>query len=64
MERLRSQWGRGDVKGRAAALRGWSLLFTSLGALPSGNVVESLLVRVARMQREATTDCSYNNMCC
>uniref|UniRef100_A0A7S3QK82 Interferon-related developmental regulator N-terminal domain-containing protein n=1 Tax=Dunaliella tertiolecta TaxID=3047 RepID=A0A7S3QK82_DUNTE len=49
MQRLRSQWERGDAKGRATALRSWSLLFTSLSALPEGSVVEDLLAQLARL---------------
>ncbi|KAF5829468.1 interferon-related developmental regulator-domain-containing protein [Dunaliella salina] len=49
MQRLRSQWERGDAKGRAAAIKSWTLLFTSLSALPQGSVVEDLLAQLARL---------------
>lgn len=49
MERMEHFWGRGEAVARAAALRGWSLLFTTLSGLLSGPEVEALLQQMASL---------------
>jgi hypothetical protein len=58
MADLRSVWARKDAGAplRAAALRGWTFLFTSLNALPGAGEVEALLPALAALLHEADVE--------
>ncbi|KAI8467634.1 MAG: interferon-related developmental regulator family protein [Monoraphidium minutum] len=58
MAGLRSLWSRrdGGAALRAAALRGWTFLFTSLNALPDGGAVEALLPALAGLLHDGDVE--------
>jgi hypothetical protein len=59
MDDLRSIWARRDAAAaapRAAALRGWTFLFTSLNALPDAGAVEALLPALAALLHEGDVE--------
>ncbi|KAG2494825.1 hypothetical protein HYH03_007066 [Edaphochlamys debaryana] len=52
MERLRALWHKGDAKVRAAAVRAWSFLLTTLDHSPSGPEAAAVLAALARLLNE------------
>lgn len=58
MDDLRSAWACRDASPalRAAALRGWTFLFTSLNALPGADAVDALLPALATLLQEVDVE--------
>ncbi|EFJ48631.1 hypothetical protein VOLCADRAFT_90800 [Volvox carteri f. nagariensis] len=52
MDRLRGMWRKGDVKARAAAVRGWSFLLTSLNGEMRDDEATSCLAALAGLMNE------------
>eukprot|EP00195_Chlamydomonas_chlamydogama_P015533 CAMPEP_0202900152 /NCGR_PEP_ID=MMETSP1392-20130828/10135_1 /ASSEMBLY_ACC=CAM_ASM_000868 /TAXON_ID=225041 /ORGANISM="Chlamydomonas chlamydogama, Strain SAG 11-48b" /LENGTH=272 /DNA_ID=CAMNT_0049586485 /DNA_START=182 /DNA_END=997 /DNA_ORIENTATION=+ len=52
MNKMQQLWRKGDGPTRAAALRGWSLLFTSLNSVLPSSVVERLMAELAGLLHE------------
>ncbi|GIL89477.1 hypothetical protein Vretimale_18900 [Volvox reticuliferus] len=52
MDRLRALWGKGDAKARAAAVRGWSFLLTSLDSQLRDDEATACLAALAGLMDE------------
>lgn len=56
MDRLQELWSKGEAGPRAAAMRGWTLLFTSLGRVMRSCEVESILQEMADQIGDKSVD--------